>query len=219
MHGRVGPEASDLVRISRRQCLTPENPHIPPSVSRLVMSVQPAHPNFPTHCSQPLLAPHVGVQQKPGNTGGCELEPRQDPTRDVESSDYSNSGEVSSGTHVRRAVALVGLASTEAGEAVGLTTPTPGTLAAVANLRHRSQTALRPVLHPYHSVHPYTVVQFLVSLMTMPGLCRVFRVALLAPGRLNVLSGKENFFRKVRMDAKGCASNMFPCLSQTRLKR
>ena len=30
-------------------------------------------------------------------------------------------------THVRRAVALVGLASTQAGEAVGLTTPTPGT--------------------------------------------------------------------------------------------
>ena len=43
----------------------------------------------------------------------------------VESRDYPASGEVSSGTHVRRAVALVGLASTEAGEAVGLTTPTP----------------------------------------------------------------------------------------------
>ena len=51
----------------------------------------------------------------------------QDPTRDVESRDYSALGEVTSGTHVRRAVALAGLASTEAGEAVGLTTPTPGT--------------------------------------------------------------------------------------------
>ena len=54
------------------------------------------------------------------------FEPRQDPTRDVESRDYSASDEVASGTHVRRAVALVGFAPTETGEAVGLTTPTPG---------------------------------------------------------------------------------------------
>ena len=67
------------------------------------------------------------LQQKLGNTGGCEIELMQDPTRNVESRDYSASGEVSSGTHVRRAVALVGLASTEAGEALGLTTPIPGT--------------------------------------------------------------------------------------------
>ena len=65
--------------------------------------------------------------QKLGNTGGCEFEPRQDPNRTVETRDYSASREVASGTHVRRAVTLVGLASTEAGEAVGLTTPTPGT--------------------------------------------------------------------------------------------
>ena len=62
-----------------------------------------------------------------------------------ESRDYPASGEVSSGTHVRRAVALVGLASTEVGEAVGLTTPTPGTqlLLEVATCLGRLDTVVK----------------------------------------------------------------------------
>ena len=57
--------------------------------------------------------------------GSHDTEPRQDPTRDVESRDYSATAEVASGTHVRHAVRR-GRISTpwEAGEAVGITTPT-----------------------------------------------------------------------------------------------
>ena len=64
---------------------------------------------------------------------------------DVESRDYPALGEVSLGTHVRRAVALVGLASTEAGEAVGITTPTPGTqlLLEVATFLGRLDTVVK----------------------------------------------------------------------------
>ena len=81
------------------------------------------------------------MEEKLGNTRGCEFESRQGHERCSSparsrcrgSRNYSAPAEVASGTHVERAVRS-GRISTpwEAGEAVGITTPTSGDPALVA---------------------------------------------------------------------------------------
>ena len=49
-----------------------------------------------------MMVKYHDSNKKLGNTGGCEFEPRHDPTRDVESTDYSASGYSNNGKSSKR---------------------------------------------------------------------------------------------------------------------